>query len=264
MNGYELSRNWFDWAFENPELINPNHTAIYFYVIDQCNRLGWKDKFGLPSQMAMDALGIKKHETFFRYFNDLVDWGFIGMVQKSKNQYTANIITLKSAIPKKGTALEKAILGHTEKQTEGMGVGISSIDKPITLNLKPETNNIDEPKLKFQKPTQLEISNFLLEKYPDANIQGAINFAEKFWNSYENKDWKINKVKMKNWKLAISNWSETLQKDLFPTLLNQPKTREQEFQDSKVGKLMQVSQEADELIRQMFKDKKENESANSN
>jgi hypothetical protein len=139
MNGYELSRNWFDWAFENPELVNPNHTAIYFYVIDQCNRLGWKDKFGLPSQMAMDALGIKKHETFFRYFNDLVDWGFIGIVQKSKNQYTANIITLKSAIPKKGTALEKAILGHTEKQTEGMGVGISSIDKPITLNLKPKT-----------------------------------------------------------------------------------------------------------------------------
>jgi hypothetical protein len=139
MNGYELSRNWFDWSFENPELVNPNHTAIYFYVIDQCNRLGWKDKFGLPSQMAMDALGIKKHETFIRYFNDLVAWGFIGMVQKSKNQYTANIITLKSAIPKKGKALEKAILGHRGKQTLGIGESNSSIDKPITLNLKPKT-----------------------------------------------------------------------------------------------------------------------------
>jgi hypothetical protein len=47
-------------------------------------------------------------------------------------------------------------------------------------------------------------------------------------------------------------------------LQNQLKTKQQDFQDSKVGKLMQVSQEADELIRQMFKDKKENESANSN
>jgi len=139
MNGYELSRNWFDWSFENPELVNPNHTAIYFYVIDQCNRLGWKDKFGLPSQMAMDALGIKKHETFIRYFNDLVAWGFIGMVQKSKNQYTANIITLKSAIPKKGKALDKAILGHRGKQTLGIGESNSSIDKPTTLNLKPKT-----------------------------------------------------------------------------------------------------------------------------
>jgi hypothetical protein len=139
MNGYELSRNWFDWSFENPELVNPNHTAIYFYVIDQCNRLGWKDKFGLPSQMAMDALGIKKHETFIRYFNDLVAWGFIGMVQKSKNQYTANIITLKSAIPKNGKALEKAILGHRGKQTLGIGESNSSIDKHTTLNNKPKT-----------------------------------------------------------------------------------------------------------------------------
>jgi len=117
---------------------------------------------------------------------------------------------------------------------------------------------------KFQKPTKPEISQFILQKYPDGDFQGSINFAEKFFDFYENKDWKIGKAKMKNWKLAISSWSETLQKDLFPTLQNQLKTKQQEFQDSKVGKLMQVSQEADELIRQMFKDKKENESANSN
>ena len=198
MNGYELSRNWFDWAFENPELINPNHTAIYFYVIDQCNRLGWKDKFGLPSQMAMDALGIKKHETFFRYFNDLVDWGFIGMVQKSKNQYTANIITLKSAIPKKGTALEKAILGHTEKQTEGMGVGISSIDKPITLNLKPKTIQVFdfsdfgifiplvEKWIEYKKSrnenykSQVSLNAFvkILTKYSENKFENAENIIE--------------------------------------------------------------------------------------
>ena len=198
MNGYELSRNWFDWAFENPELINPNHTAIYFYVIDQCNRLGWKDKFGLPSQMAMDALGIKKHETFFRYFNDLVDWGFIGMVQKSKNQYTANIITLKSAIPKKGTALEKAILGHTEKQTEGMGVGFSSIDKPITLNLKPKTIQVFdfsdfgifiplvEKWIEYKKSrnenykSQVSLNAFvkILTKYSENKFENAENIIE--------------------------------------------------------------------------------------
>jgi hypothetical protein len=117
---------------------------------------------------------------------------------------------------------------------------------------------------KFQKPNHSEISQFILQKYPDGDFQGSINFAEKFFDFYENKDWKIGKAKMKNWKLAISSWSETLQKDLFPTLQNQLKTNQQDFQDSKVGKLMQVSQEADELIRQMFKDKKENESANSN
>ena len=120
---------------------------------------------------------------------------------------------------------------------------------------------------KFQKPTQPEISHFVLEKYPDGNIQGSINFAEKFFDFYENKDWKIGKAKMKNWKLAISSWSETLQKDLFPTLQNKPKTIQQDFANSKIGKAMQASQEADFIIDEMLrlkKQKQENESANSN
>ena len=56
MNGYELSRSWFDFCFENPEKISPNHTALYFFCIEHCNRLGWKNKFGLPMEMAKEAL----------------------------------------------------------------------------------------------------------------------------------------------------------------------------------------------------------------
>jgi uncharacterized protein YdaU (DUF1376 family) len=70
----------------------------------------------------------------------------------------------------------------------------------------------------FQIPDQAEIYDFVLHKYPSANIQGALNFADKFWSHYENNGWKVGKNKMKNWKLAISSWSETLQKELFPQL----------------------------------------------
>jgi len=150
---------------------------------------------------------------------------------------------------------EKHMLQHTHNRME---------DENINENKDLNGIEIKEENKKFQKPNHSEISQFILQKYPDGDFQGSINFAEKFFDFYENKDWKIGKAKMKNWKLAISSWSETLQKDLFPTLQNQLKTKQQDFQDSKVGKLMQVSQEADELIRQMFKDKKENESANSN
>ncbi len=83
MNSYELSRNWFDWCFENPEKINPNHSAIYFFAIEHCNRLGWRDKFGFPTQMAMDAVGIKKHQTYIRYFNELCEWGFFKLIQNT-------------------------------------------------------------------------------------------------------------------------------------------------------------------------------------
>ena len=110
ITGYELSRRWFDFCFENPEKISPNHSAIYFFAIEHCNRLGWKEKFGFPTQMTMDAIGIKKHQTYIRYFTDLIEWGFIKLIQKSTNQYSSNIISLLSAIPKNGKALGKAIV----------------------------------------------------------------------------------------------------------------------------------------------------------
>jgi hypothetical protein len=221
MNGYELSRNWFDWSFENPELISPTHTAIYFFAIEHCNRLGWKDKFGFPTQMAMDAIGVRKHQTFTKHFNDLVEWGFIGLVQKSKNQYSANIISLISAKPKKGKALDKALVMHGAKHSQSTGQSTDSIDKQETMNNEQETNTgaITPNENQFKKPTQIEISIHLSEKYPTANKNSINTFSEKFWSHYENNGWKVGKNKMKNWKLALTSWSETIQKDLFPSVV---------------------------------------------
>jgi hypothetical protein len=218
MNGYELSRNWFDWSFENPELISPTHTAIYFFAIEHCNRLGWKDKFGFPSQMAMDAIGVRKHQTFTKHFQDLVDWGFITLVQKSKNQYSANIISLISAKPKNGKALDKALVRHGAKHGQSTGQSMDSIDKQETIepiNKETNTGAIAPNENQFTKPTINEISIYLSEKYPTANKNAINTFAEKFWNHYENNGWKVGKNKMKKWKLAFTSWSETIQKDLF-------------------------------------------------
>ena len=94
INGYQLSRDWFDFCFENPERIKPNHTALYFFCIEHCNRLGWKDKFGLPTTMAKEAIGIHSYNTFIQTLNDLIEFGFIKLIQKSTNQYSSNIIAL--------------------------------------------------------------------------------------------------------------------------------------------------------------------------
>lgn len=152
-NSYNLSRAWFDWCFENPEKISPNHSAIYFFAIEHCNRMGWKEKFGFPTRMAMDAIGIKKHQTYIRYFDDLVEWGFFKLVQRSTNQYSANIISLQSAKPKNGKALDKAIIKHAAKQIASIGQSIgqsnSPIDKPINqepinqLTIKPDLEYYD-------------------------------------------------------------------------------------------------------------------------
>ena len=141
LSGYELSRGWFDFCFENPEKVSPNHTAIFFFAIEHCNRLGWKEKFGFPTQMAMDALGIKKHQTYIKYFNELCDWGFLNLIQKSANQYSANIISLPRAMPKKGKALDKAIINHAAKQTQTNGQSNSSIDKPDNQSNQEQDNS---------------------------------------------------------------------------------------------------------------------------
>ena len=88
--------------------------------------------------MVMDAIGIKKFQTYIRYFNDIVDWGFFRLVQKSTNQYSSNIISLVSATPKNGKALDKAFIKHRAKQTESIGQSNSTIDKQETI--KQETN----------------------------------------------------------------------------------------------------------------------------
>ena len=129
MNGYELSRAWFDFCFENPELIKPNHTALYFFAIEHCNRLGWKEKFGFPSQMAMETLGIKNWRTYSKCLNELVEFGFIKMIETSKNQYSSNIIAIVKTTKATTKALDKALQKHDTKQ----GQSIDSIVKQETI-----------------------------------------------------------------------------------------------------------------------------------
>ncbi len=143
MDIFKLSRQWFDWSFENPELIKPNHTALYFFIIEQCNRLGWKEKFGLPTTMAKEAIGIKSYNTYIDTLNDLVAWGFITMIEKSKNQYSSNIVALSNFDIAHNKALDKALIKHASKQSESTGESISSID--IQETIEPETRNNSTP-----------------------------------------------------------------------------------------------------------------------
>lgn len=210
INSYDLSRNWFNFCFENPEKITTSHTAIYFFAIEHCNRLGWKEKFGFPTQMAMDAIGIKKHQTYIKYFYDLVDWGFFKLVQRAKNQYSSNIITLVSAVPKKGKALDKAIIKHRAKQTESTGQSIGQSKDSILKQetIEQQTNKQEEeekPKAKkFSPPTQSEVISYFLEK---GYTQEA---ACKAFDYYDVADWTDSTgKKIKNWKQKmIAVWFE--------------------------------------------------------
>lgn len=141
MNTFNLSREFFKWCFENSRKITPSHIAIYFFIIDLNNRLGWKKEIGLPSEHCMETLGIKKHQTFLKYLNELAEFGFIKIVQKSKNQYTSNIISINSAMPKNGKALDKALGIAEVKHEVNQGLDKVSIDKLVNLETSKPRNN---------------------------------------------------------------------------------------------------------------------------
>lgn len=197
---YALSRKWFDWCFENPEKVSTNHAAIYFFAIEQCNRLGWKKKFGFPTQIAMEAIGIKKYQTYIKYFNELVEWGFFELVQKSINQHTSNIICLISAMPKNGKALDKATITHAAKQTEPMGQSTGQSNSPVykqqtskQINNKQQTENLEK---EF-----LELSDIFFERkgiQKKIKLEKVKDLAENFWvNNYleDHQDQNVNDIR---------------------------------------------------------------------
>ncbi len=169
LSGYELSRSWFNFCFEHPEKINPNHTALFFFCIEHCNRLGWKKKFGLPTTMAKEAIGIKSYNTYIKSLNDLVEFGFIIMVERSKNQYSSNIIALSKNDKAHTKALDKAFIKHGTKQSESTEQSISSVDKPLTI--EPLTIN--------HKPSFVAFWDLYDKKV------GKRGKVEKKWNSLQ-------------------------------------------------------------------------------
>ncbi len=139
INGYSLSRDWFDFCFENPERVRPVHTSIYFFAIEHCNRLGWKDKFGFPSQMVMEAIGVKNWKTYSKALGEIVDFGFIKMLEISKNQYSSNIIAIVKNTKADTKALDKALSKHSLKQVRSTVSIIKQLtSKPFKQRTKKE------------------------------------------------------------------------------------------------------------------------------
>jgi len=159
MNSYELSRAWFNFCFDNPEKIKPSHSAIYFFAIEHCNRLGWKEKFGFPSQMVMEAIGIKNWRTYSKSLNDIVEFGFIEMIEVSKNQYSSNIIAIVKNTKAHTKALDKALSKHSTKQ----GQSIDSINKQ--LNKEQVTNNKEKNSFSEKKEKFLNWFNLKKQKH---------------------------------------------------------------------------------------------------
>jgi len=144
MNSYELNRKWFDFAFDNVDKVKSQHTALYVFAVEHNNRLGWKENFQLPTTYAMECTGIGAYKTYTKTLRDLIDFEFIKLISKSKNQFTANIIKLvginKTYNKEELSSLDKAIINTKLKNKDSASVHFTKADtKADTVAIpKPE------------------------------------------------------------------------------------------------------------------------------
>lgn len=229
MNSYELSRNFFDWSFENPNKVTPTHIALYFFAIEHCNRLGWKEKFGFPTTMVMDAIGIKSYNTYIKALINLVDWGFIEMIEKSKNQYSANIIALSNNNKANTKALDKALTKHLLKQSESTIQSIDSIDKQYNNITKNKEQEKEEPAQIFQEAEILETTEYKPENGKEKGCAQKESFLpiEELENRFKNYEFQTWEFLMRNF--AITREEYDVGVDLF--LFEQKDKLEREYSD---------------------------------
>jgi hypothetical protein len=93
MDGYSLTKKFFAYAYEDHK-IKPPHVAVYYWVMHRANESGWKKVIDIQTEKSMDVLGITDWRTYKNALQYLHDCGLIVWVEKSKNQYTCNRISL--------------------------------------------------------------------------------------------------------------------------------------------------------------------------
>lgn len=197
LSGYDLARRWFDFAFEKREC-KSQHTAIYMWIIELNNRLGWKSEFGLPTSDTMEGLSIGNKNTYLDALRDIAAWGFITIIKESKNQYQACIIQLcrSKSEPARSTALDMALIhhGYSIDNSNGVGIGFSTvpIDKPVNNETIKPINNIPEA-------------------VASATLEIVLNFSFKeFWDLYDKKVGSWDKIKKKWEKLKPDDRQEIM------------------------------------------------------
>jgi len=191
MNDYfKLLRDFWDFTFDNPEKIKANHCALYCFIVEHCNRLGWKPKFGLPTTMAKDAIGIRSYNTYIETLEDLISFGFIELVEKSRNQYSSNIIALSNFDKATTKALNKALIKHSTKQGVKQGESTSTVDKPSTKYQVQVYRSFDHLSL-----SQTDFEK-LVEVYTKNDIDDILDQIE---NNAMNKKYTSLYLTTKNW-----------------------------------------------------------------
>jgi len=207
-NGYDLSRKWFDFAFEHSE-VKCQHTALFMWIIELNNRLGWKEQFGIPTNATMEGLHIGNKRTYLDALSDLAKWNFIQIISESKNQYSSTIISICRS--KKATALHTALDTALIQHSNGIEHSIEHSSAPIDKQRNQETKKPRNNRVVFTPPSENDIYNFMGElnmksggKWSEIKIVAE---SKNCFDHYTSTGWKTSGgAKIVSWESTVRKW----------------------------------------------------------
>jgi hypothetical protein len=201
MNGYNLLRAWYNFKFDNPHKAKAKHSDFYCYLVDQWNRLGQKECFGLPTIHTMECLGVGSYNTYKRTLDDLIEFGFVKIIKDSRNQHHSKVIALSNIDKATDKPLDKAT---AKAPDEAPDEAIDTITKQRTKN-KEQINNI---------PAWDEFLNYALEKKKNV-CKTTLRLKYDAWvEAGWKKQVKGKEVKIQNWKSTLLNTLPYLKESL--------------------------------------------------
>jgi hypothetical protein len=176
MSGYDLSRLWFSFAFENPD-VKPVHTALFFWIVERANASGWKKVIDIQTEKSMESLGITDWRTYKNGLQFLHDNNIIAWLEKSKNQYTCNKVSLLIGEADIGESYKNAYTFFAEPNAEAIAEAlveaydeayVEAIAEALQSYINLKTLKPKNPKT--EKPTDNWLESF-----------------EQFWTVYDKK-----------------------------------------------------------------------------
>ena len=195
ITGFSLTREWFEWAFDNHTKINPSHSAVYFFHVYLWNSLGGKKEFDSPNGQAMEGCGIRCIKSYTKTFNELVEFGFIRLVQAGSNKYKAKVVSLIKSKNKNEGTLAKSI--NISKKTP------SKESQTASKQVKENKESAKDANKNFDT-SQFDYQNLFLS-FSDSKE------AERFWNLWQ--EYKVEIKKMyKTTKSAVLALEDVLTK----------------------------------------------------
>lgn len=222
INGYDLSHRFYEWAFENRQDFKPTVSALYFYLVEVCNRLGWKNEFSISAKECMEGMGVSGYNTYKNAFDILCDNGFITVVKKSCNHYQANIITLSNfnrvnnevtdELPNRVTQEYRESNSESNGDIHKTNKTVKTIKTDKTVKHSRSALSSENKKTDYSEYVSMKAEEYdkLVEEFTEDSAKRMIEILNNYKGS-SGKKYKSDYMAIRNW--VVARYNDEMQKN---------------------------------------------------